>query len=325
MKAQKLRASLVKLAMLLSDGEYHDGTALGKKLGITRSAIWKSLQKLQQYGVPIKSIKGKGYSLAEPLILLNSSAIKQAIHDKAISLEIFETISSTNDYLKAFWGSKKVHVCISELQIAGKGRLHREWHSPFAQNIYFSCLYSFHKDIHELAGLSLIVSLAIIHSLKAFKLNAMVKWPNDILCIDKKLSGSLIEVQAESHGVSSAIIGIGINVNMLEDPSVKISQPWVSLRELTQHYIDRNEIVSALINSLMDYLTRFSEQGLRAFIDEWASVDYLLNKKITLKNLDKTIEGTASGIDAHGNLLLKLPDQSIKAFSSGDTTIMKKR
>ena len=216
---KKFNDILVKIAGLLSDGEYHDGVTLGKQLGVSRAAVWKMIKKLIHYGIHIEAVKGRGYVLREPLILLDRMQIIESCSVpqlRASQIEILESVSSTNDYLKKFKSPASVKFCLAEHQLGGRGRLQRQWYSPFGRNIYLSCLYSFQKDISELAGLSLVTSLAILKALRNWVADEKlaVKWPNDIFFENKKLAGSLIEIQAETHGVSQVIIGIGLNVNM---------------------------------------------------------------------------------------------------------------
>lgn len=64
--------NLIKLTIILSDLQIHDGDSLGASLGVTRSAIWKSIKKLEEYGVEILSVKNKGYQIKKPLLLLES-------------------------------------------------------------------------------------------------------------------------------------------------------------------------------------------------------------------------------------------------------------
>ncbi len=80
---KKLNTNLQKIFNLLNDGSFHDGTSLGNKLNITRAAIWKLIKKLEDYGVEIESVKGKGYRLIEPLILFKKSKIKQHTKEKS--------------------------------------------------------------------------------------------------------------------------------------------------------------------------------------------------------------------------------------------------
>lgn len=322
---KKLSPNLIKITSILNDGAYHDGTSLGEALGLTRSAIWKIIKKLQTYDIHIDSIKGKGYAFLEPVILLSANKIAKKISEK-IDITVFESVASTNDYLKSLKPDKKIKACLAEQQTKGKGRLNREWYSPFGRNIYLSLLYPFQKDVSELSGLSMVTSLAIVNTLKEFGINKdmYVKWPNDIIYANKKISGSLIEIQAETHGSSRAIIGIGINVNMLNDKEEQISQAWSSMQKVLGVYIDRNELATALLNNLLDYLNRFERQGFLAFMNEWMQMDCLTNQFIAVKNLNQKSEGTVTGINEQGHLLLKLADGRVRAFSSGDTTIVKK-
>jgi BirA family biotin operon repressor/biotin-[acetyl-CoA-carboxylase] ligase len=323
---KKFNANLLDLVSMLSDGKYHDGTTIGLKLDITRSAIWKAIKKLQSYGVKIHSVQSKGYKLSEHLALLDEQQIKRRLKNKEIVFEIVESLGSTNDYLKTFFGSKTPRICLAEHQTQGKGRLNRVWHSPFAQNTYLSCLYSFQKDISELAGLSLVVSLAIIKTLKSYKVPSgfLVKWPNDVVYLGKKLAGILIELQAEANGSCHAIIGIGINVNMLQVKKSQIDQAWISLQQIIGAYVDRNKLCAELINNLLAYIKRFEADGFSKFMQDWKEVDYLFDKPITLKCIAKIFSGKAKGINPQGNLLLQLDNGSVKAFSSGDTSLMKK-
>ncbi len=320
----ELKDNLIKLVKILHDGQYHDGNTLGDTLQLTRSAVWKTIKKLQNYGIKIESIKGKGYQLLEPLLLIDPEKIKNNIA-KHIDLSVFETIDSTNHYLKRFKTNKHPKICIAEQQTAGKGRFNREWHSPFGKNIYLSCLYPFQKDVSELAGLSLLTSLSIIKTLHdmGIKKDLAVKWSNDIVFDGKKLAGNLIEVQAETHAGCHAIIGIGLNVNMLHDEDKKISQDWTSVKAILNRYIDRNELCVSLINNLMQYLNKFEALGFEAFIEEWDTLDSLKNKFISLKIFNEKIDGKVLGINAQGYLLLQLSDGNVRVCSSGEASLVR--
>ena len=322
---KKSSHKLSQLTDVMRDGEFHDGTALGVLLQMTRSAVWKMIKKLERYGIEINSVKGKGYALCEPLILLNEDKIRKKLTDKKSKLSLFESIDSTNEYLRSIRQPRIIHFCLAEQQTAGRGRLGRTWHSPFGKNIYLSCLYPFQKDISELAGLSLVVSLAILSTMKEFGIHedVQVKWPNDILCRNKKISGTLIEVQAESHGASHAIIGIGINTNMLLDESGQISQLWTSMRHASGEYLDRNLVCATLMNQLLAYLHRFDSEGFSAFMQEWVAAEGMQGKQVSVKTVSEIVTGEAVGINLQGHLLLKLADGKIRAFSSGDTSVVK--
>lgn len=316
-----ISSNLVQLASTLSDLEYHDGTTLGAKLNVTRSSIWKSIKKLEEHDIKIYSVKNKGYALKEPLLLLDQNFISKQIDNPNITIEVMEEIDSTNQYLKKNPINRK--ICLAEKQLNGKGRLGRSWHSPFGQNIYMSYVYNFKKDASQLNGLSLVVSIAMIYAIKEIDISipVMLKWPNDGIWDGKKIMGNIIETQSESYGESTVIIGMGINVNMLECDDSNISQSWTSLRKATGKYIDRNFLCVALIHNLNMCLEQFNKYGLSYFISKWSELDYLYNKSVKLNGDD--VVGIAKGIDNNGNLLLEIAGGEVRAFPAGETSICK--
>lgn len=322
---KKLQTNFYQTVQLLSDGKFHDGTSIGKKLNITRAGVWKVIKKLEEYGITVQSVKGKGYALTKPLLLLDEEKIKQGMHNKNIHIEYFETIDSTNDYLIHTPKDHKIKICMAEHMSHGKGRLQRSWYSPFGPNISMSLLYPFTKDISELAGLSLLVGLSLcktINDLYNPKTPVNVKWPNDIIWQNKKLAGNLIEVQAESNGFCYAIIGVGINVNLSGDIE-QISQPWTSISKINNQYNNRNILSSKLLDNLIDYIKRFEAKGFKDFLNEWKENDGLLNKIVSLKTGSLTYKGKISGVNNIGHLLITNNDGEVMSLSSGDTTILK--
>lgn len=327
MTAKKINQNVIAITKLLSDGKFHDGTLIGKELDITRTSVWKVIHKLKNYKIPIDSVKGKGYILQQhPLILLNKQEIQKRLNKSNITIDLFESLPSTNDYLKDFCHKDEIRICISEQQTKGRGRLNRSWHSPFAQNIYFSVLYPIQHDVSLLSGLSLITSLSLAKTLNTVfpTLEAKIKWPNDVFVDGKKLAGSLIDIQAESHGITYAIIGIGINVNMMQTPPKTIPQPWTSIRKACSIYVDRNVLIAEVLNNLFLYLNRFLETGFSDFIEEWKSNDYLWNKQVTLSNGVKNYTGISLGINPLGHLRIQGENKEEWTFSSGDASIDKK-
>lgn len=324
-----MNETFVKTIELLNDQEYHDGTSIGQELNITRAAVWKIIKKLKAYNISIQSTKGKGYFLREPLILLNSKRITEHLNTSSIFVEVLEKVGSTNDYVKKVSDpQKRATVCIAEMQTEGRGRLNRKWYSPFGCNVYLSLCYSFQKDISELSGLSLVISLAIcraIESLSSLMEPLFIKWPNDIVNKkQEKLSGTLIEIHAESNGFSNAIIGIGVNVNMKKVAKPRIDKPWVSLRELNNNKLqDRNLLCAELINFSLQYIERFKRFGLVDFMEEWKKRDFLFQRPLQLSLNDIIFSGLGSGINQQGHLIVTLSDGRKTVFSSGDTTLLK--
>ena len=265
--------------------------------------------------------------LLTPLILLDLEKIKKSVRAKSAYISLFEQVASTNEYLKWTNSPQLVNICLAEMQTQGKGRFQHSWYSPFGQNIYLSLKYPFNtlnKDMIKFSGLSLVCGLAICKAIeeKCQLIQPLfVKWPNDIICEDKKLAGILIEIEVEKTGFCSTIIGIGLNVNMEYDGD-KITQRWISLKNLTTTYQDRNPLCAALINYLIDYVRIFEKQRLHNFLEIWKARDYLLNKPIRLKLGHHILQGKGLGINEQGHLVINLSDGSQRTFSAGDATLL---
>jgi len=319
-----------QLLEVLGDGTCHSGNALGQVLKVSRTAIWKQINQLIAAGIPINRHAHKGYQLNNPLKLLDLEAINKHLttnqFPEPFNVHLFSTIDSTNRYLKELPKSQNLEICCAEQQTQGRGRFDRQWHSPFGENIYFSGRWSLHCDLNKLSGLSLVISLATLAMLKELSPNEeiKVKWPNDILWQDKKLCGSLIEIQAESNGQIHVIIGIGLNVNSDTKNNPLPDKRWCSLYEIQSRQFDRNLLIANLLIKLQNYLTLFINNGLASFIEEWNKSDYLAGKQITVTQSGNSIVGTALGINPQGQLLLKDEQGIVHHLSSGDTTLKTK-
>lgn len=221
--------------------------------------------------------------MTHKLTLVNKDIIIRAVDSLNIKLDILNTTDSTNTYLQQQTQSDQYHICIAEHQQKGKARFNRQWYSPFGENIYLSIKTTLQKSLNELSGLSLSISTVIIKTLLALfpKLTPLIKWPNDIYVLDKKLSGNLIEVKRELDFKSQVIIGIGLNVNMQYTSS--IDQPWISLYQITGFNIDRNIIIIELVKNLIAGLQKFEKIGFKGFINKYSDYDYLKKKVLHWK------------------------------------------
>lgn len=314
-----------KLLEKLSPDTWISGERLGEQIGMSRTAIWKHIRKIQALGLPIEHCK-KGYRLRTPFIPLNPSAIRSAL-DKSIFAEIpdigvFERVDSTNLHCKIHGSNTPVYVCCSEEQTAGRGRLGRQWLSPYGQNIYCSLSLTKAVALDTLTGLSLVVSLALRQALAQYipKDDLVIKWPNDLLWNHKKLSGILVEINAEPHGSSQIIIGFGMNVHVDTKQMPLSAKPHCSLFDITHASFDRNTIIAECLNHLQNYLLRFWSHGFGHFLEEWAKFDYLYDKSIHVHQPNASHKGRAAGINEHGQLLLAT-SEGIQSISAGDASL----
>ncbi|SUG50284.1 bifunctional protein: biotin operon repressor and biotin-[acetyl-CoA carboxylase] synthetase [Salmonella enterica subsp. arizonae] len=128
------------LISLLADGEFHSGEQLGERLGMSRAAINKHIQTLRDWGVDVFTVPGKGYSLPEPIQLLDADRIHSQLDSGNVA--VLPVIDSTNQYLLDRIGElRSGDACVAEYQQAGRGRRGRKWFSPFGrESVSFNVL-----------------------------------------------------------------------------------------------------------------------------------------------------------------------------------------
>lgn len=127
----------------------------------------------------------------------------------------FKTISSTNDYIKEHYNELEDGIIVlSDQQEKGRGRSDHEWISQ-PGNLYMSRLKKDGLNQDSFFAELIKVSMTVVALLNNHRINATIKYPNDILVNGKKICGILIEGKW-SDEIEYLISGIGINVNQTE-------------------------------------------------------------------------------------------------------------
>ena len=314
------------LLKLLADGEFHAGDDLGATLQISRAAIWKQIQKLQQTGLDIQSVKGKGYRLAQPLELLDADSIRSRMVPQAAGLmsrlEIMSQVVSTNDVATAWaqQGATSGAVCLAEQQTAGRGRRGRTWVSPFATNLYVSCVWTFFQGAAALEGLSLATGVAVVKALESLGVSgAGLKWPNDILLNEGKVAGILLEMTGDPAGRCQVVLGVGVNHRMPANAAADIDQAWSRVEDVCPG-VSRNQLAAAVLSQLLLMLQTFEHSGFASFREQWEALDRFCGREVVIKTGADDIPGIADGVDATGGLRLKTPD-GIQIMKGGELSL----
>jgi BirA family biotin operon repressor/biotin-[acetyl-CoA-carboxylase] ligase len=318
--------SLETLLSSLSDGKFHSGDELGSSLGVSRTAIWKQLKKVEELGIAMTSTKGKGYCIEGGLDLLIDKDIRVSLSAEANGLikeiEVFGVVDSTNiNAMEKAQKGEKGYVCTAEKQTAGRGRRGRNWASPYASNIYLSAVWEFDSGASSLEGLSLAVGVAVVDALaKAGIADVELKWPNDVLHKGRKLAGILLEVTGDAEGPCQVVVGIGLNVKMPEAASADINQPWVDVDSLTDSSLTRSYLLALLLNELMPLLELFGAKGFSAFRERWQDLDAYAGMEVVLMYGQETITGVAESVDSSGAIVLRTPT-GVQSFNGGEVSL----
>ncbi|WP_338061213.1 biotin--[acetyl-CoA-carboxylase] ligase [Kushneria phosphatilytica] len=174
------------LVRVLSDGQFHSGEQLGEAFGVSRTAIWKQLQKLETLGIVLEAVRGRGYRIAQPLELLDGGRIVAGLsresRQQLSRLFIESQLESTNTFLleRFAQGAGHAEVCVAEVQTAGRGRRGRTWHGRWGAGIHFSLGWRFDSGVAAIEGLSLALGVRMAELLDPLGVDVRLKWPNDL-------------------------------------------------------------------------------------------------------------------------------------------------
>ena len=278
----------LKLIALLANGEFHSGEQLGETLGMSRAAINKHIQTLRDWGVDVFTVPGKGYSLPEPIQLLNAKQILGQLDGGSVA--VLPVIDSTNQYLLDRIGElKSGDACIAEYQQAGRGRRGRKWFSPFGANLYLSMFWRLEQGPAAAIGLSLVIGIVMAEVLRKLGADKVrVKWPNDLYLQDRKLAGILVELTGKTGDAAQIVIGAGINMAMRRVEESVVNQGWITLQEAGIN-LDRNTLAAMLIRELRAALELFEQEGLAPYLSRWEKLDNFINRPVKLIIGDKEI------------------------------------
>lgn len=227
-----------------------------------------------------------------------------------------EVTASTNEDVKkaALSGEAEGLVVKARKQTGGKGRMGRVWESPEG-NLYFSLLLRPRCGLQEAAFYSFVTALAVQESLNklAPDLPVALKWPNDVLAANKKVSGILLETSGATYGLIDWL-SIGVGINVASCP-VGVLYPTTSL--VNEGFpADADDVFEAFLNSFDRWRLTLKHDGFRPIRRAWLAS--ARGGAMKIRHSDRVEEGLFGGIDDRGALILRLPDGVEKAIDTGD-------
>ena len=251
--------------------------------------------------------------------LLNRENLSLPIH-------VYSEIDSTNTQAMRLLqsGNKAPFAVLAERQTKGRGRMGREWFSADSGNLYLSFGFEPDFESERIQCFTLWLGLAICAVLNdPLQFPVALKWPNDIVYNGKKLAGMLTETRVSGAKVNSAIFGLGLNVNSSQDFwPVALQNTACSLCEISGKAEDINliaaTVIQAVLNAFQAFLARDWEAEFKLY---WQRYDAMRDHTVTISLHDENFTGRACGVDAHGALLVQLPNNEIRSFQSGEASL----
>ncbi len=229
------------------------------------------------------------------------------------------SLESTMDTAKqeALWGAEAGTVIVTDEQTAGRGRLQRTWISPKGA-LAFSVILR--PNIHYLHNMIMLSSLAVSRSIETVThLKCQIKWPNDILIMDKKVCGILIETDIRNNTLKYVDIGIGINVNIHVPDFPEIASFATSLSDQLGQEVSRLEIIRQVLVNLETLYESMEDEDF--ILNEWKKRLVTLGQKVEINSGDKTYRGVAESVAKDGSLFVRQKDGKSVKVIVGDVVL----
>jgi len=308
-------------------GDWVSGESLSKRIGITRSAIWKNIGKLREEGYVIESSPRKGYSLSRISEMLLPNEIREGLDTEVFGRgEIihFRETDSTNARAKelAVQGAPEGTLVVSETQTKGRGRKGRTWFSPSEAGIYASLILRPNMPPNEAPRITFVSAVSAAEALLALtSLEVAIKWPNDILVKNKKIAGILTEISAEMDAIDYMVVGLGMNVNNPFLPD-DIEEKATSIFIETGKRFPKVRIVREYLRRQEKYCRILRDSGFDPILRRWKELTNTIGKRIMVEMIDKRYTGVVQDVDQEGVLILKDEKGAFHRILSGDVTFV---
>lgn len=306
-------------------GQHVSGEELSRLVGVSRTAIWKEIEKLREQGYKILAQPHAGYLLVEAPDRMLPQELSWNLATRRIGKRIhcYEETDSTMDiaHRLAAAGEPEGSVVVAEGQRGGRGRLGRRWVSPKGKGIYCSVLLRPPLALSEVPRLTLMAAVAVARAIRQVTgIRAEIKWPNDVMVGSRKVAGILTELTAELNRVNVCIVGIGINVNT---PRRLLPAHATSLAEEGGAKVSRVELARALLTQMDRLYEGFLARGMEPILEEWRGFAGFLGRRIRVEVQGRRVDGQAVDVDASGALLVRTDTGLVESCSAGDVLVVK--
>ena len=300
-----------------------------EKLDITHEKLKDHILNLKDVGYDILYDLDKGYKLKDVPDILDAYEVARGLKTEMMgnSIHFYDTLESTNDTAKKFVedGAKEGSVIIAGSQTAGRTRKYDDWVSPEG-GIYMTLILRPKVALQEASKLTIVTGVAIAKTLHdKFGINAGIKWPNDILIGDKKISGILTEAVTnyETNELEAVLVGIGIDANIKEeDIPDDLKEVATTIKKEIDKRINRADILRTFLGVFEELYKEFNKGNFKYIIAEWRILSSTTGNRVKVYKNGKVTYGDAVGITNKGLLIVEDDDGKLIKISSGVVEII---
>ncbi len=298
------------------------GEALAARLGLSRAAVWKRINRLKALGYAIEGSPRRGYRLVAATEKLLPEEIALGLKARRLRgpVHYFEAVASTNDVAKELAAQEAPEgtLVVAEAQSRGRGRLGRQWASPPGAGLYVSLVLRPVLPPTEMAQITLTTAVAVARALnRVTGVTPGIKWPNDLLMGGKKLGGILTEMETESEQIRHLVVGLGLNVTNDAFPA-EIADIATSLVLATGRRHSRVRLLQAWLEEFEELYGLFLAHEFAGILNEWRRLAVTLGQQVTVRQGPRVIQGKALEVAPDGALLVETAAGVVVRVTSGE-------
>lgn len=313
-----------KILKILYDekNEYVTVSEIGSAVDISLSQLENEIDKLRAKGYAIDQNE-HGYKLNGAPNLLLPYEIKKGLKTQFLgkNIHFFKEVDSTNDVARelADEGAAEGTIVVAESQRSGKGRRGKRWISP-SGGVWMTIILRPDIEPSRAPQLTLVTGVAVAETLdQECGLNIGIKWPNDILIGDKKVSGILTEVKTKNGNVDYVLVGIGIDLNLdISSFPPDLRGGATSLKAELDREIRGAELVQRFLQRFEILYAQFNAGDFREILRQWRKLSSTIGKYVEVHKKGRTVYGEAVGVNKDGKLILELEDGTLRKVISGE-------
>ncbi|MGG4346298.1 biotin--[acetyl-CoA-carboxylase] ligase [Paenibacillus lautus] len=305
-------------------GQFLSGEEISRKLSISRTAVWKQINKLRHLGYDFEAVPRLGYRLMDEPDKLSVEQLTAGMTSQTLGkpLKLLDKTTSTQEDARqlAEEGATEGTLVISEEQTGGRGRMGRKFHSPRGKGIWMSLVLRPKQPLHLTQQLTLLTGVAVCRAItKCAGVQTDIKWPNDILFQGKKVCGILLESATEDERVRYCIAGIGISANLKEsDFPEELRSVATSIRMAGGATVNRTELIQSIMAEMEVLYELYNEQGFEPIASLWEALSGTVGREVQVQTARDRFSGIATGLNRDGALLVRNQDDELIPVYSGE-------
>lgn len=298
-------------------GQYVSGETISKELGVSRTAVWKQIRKLEEAGYRFEASRRLGYRLVGKPDRLTADTLLGQLRTQRFGRRVYlyDELGSTQDAAQklAEEGAEEGTLVIAERQLNGKARMGRSWISPFGKGIWMSMVLRPPLPVHSAPQITLLIAVALCRSLRRNTgLTIGIKWPNDLLVNGKKISGILLESSAEDERLRYIVAGVGISVNLEPaDYTPEVAAKATSLAIECGRKLDRTALLADFLGEWEQLYELYLTEGFGPVKSLWEALAVVLNRPAVLTTPQGIVEGTPIALDDSGAIKVRKKDGTV--------------